>query len=330
MLHFLVVVSLYAHFKCLCVNSLYSLGNLSSAVLDGMISSSHDPPEHFSASTQTPKVVSSLSEPNLVPRNFVACVHSQGSAVSLKKRYDSADVTILARENVRGVKQADLVILGVEPSVVGEVLAEPGMRDALTNKILVSFVGGANVRMLQEAIYGQDSPSKLESDAPKRCQIIRVIPSTAAAVRGSFTLVIEEKGHPYPPQLLNKITSLFLRVGSVRKIPDSIGHVGATLGASSPAFFALVLEGAVDGAVELGMDRAAALEMAAAAMRGAADLVAHGEGPEDVRRGIATPGGSTAVGLNLLEKAGAKQSMQQAIATTARRVGGLGQKKVES
>ena len=294
-----------------------------------MISSSHDPPEHFSASTQTPKVVSSLSEPNLIPRNFVACVHSQGSALSLKKRYDGANVTVLARENVSGVRQADIVILGVEPSVVGEVLAEPGMRDALTSKILVSFVGGASIRMLKEAIYGQDPPSTLEDDARKRCQIIRVIPSTAAAVRGSFTLIIEEQDHPYSQQLQTKITSLFLRVGSVRRIPDSIGHVGATLGASSPAFFALILEGAVDGAVELGMDRAAALEMASAAMRGAADLVAHGEGPEDVKRKIATPGGSTAVGLDLLEKAGAKHSMQQAIVTTARRVGGLGQKKVE-
>ena len=292
--------------------------------MDGIIFSLVHSPEHFNASTQTSKVVSSLSEPNLVPRNFVACVHSEGSAISLKKKYDSADVTVLARENVRGVKQADLVILGVEPSVVREVLAEPGMRDALTSKILVSFVGGVSIRMLEEAIYGQGSPSKLESDARNRCQIIKVIPSTAAAVRGSFTLVIEEKGHPYPPQLLTKITSLFLRVGNVRKIPESIGHVGASLSASSPAFFALALEGAVDGAVELGMDRAAALEMAAAAMRGAADLIAHGESPDDVRRKIATPGGSTAVGLDLLEEAGAKQSMQQALVKTAMRVGGLG------
>ena len=297
--------------------------------MDGIIFSLVDSPEQFNASTQTSKVVSSLSEPNLVPRNLVACVHSQGSAISLEKKYDSADVTVLARENVRGVKQADLVILGVEPSVVGEVLAEPGMRDALTSKILVSFVGGVSIRMLEEAIYGQGSPSKLDSDARKRCQIIRVIPSTVAAVRGSFTLVIEEKGHPYPPQLLTKITSLFLRVGKVRKIPDSIGHIGASLSASSPAFFALALEGAVDGAVELGMDRAAALEMAAAAMRGAADLLAYGESPEDVRRKIATPGGSTAVGLDLLEEAGAKQSMQQAIVKTAMRVGGPRQKKVE-
>ncbi len=203
------------------------------------------------------------------------------------------------------------------------------MRDALSSKILVSFVGGVTIHMLQEAIYGHDASSESESDAQKRCQIIRVTPSTAAAVRGSFTLVIEEKDHPYPPQVLTTVNSLFSRVGSVRNIPDSLGHVGATLSASSPAFFALALEGAVNGAIELGMDRAAALEMAAASMRGAADLVTHGESPDEVRRKIATPGGSTAVGLDLLEEAGVKQSMHQAIAKTAIRVGGLGQKKVE-
>ena len=235
----------------------------------------------------------------------------------------------MAQENVRGVKQADLVMLGVEPSVFREVLAEPGMRDALSSKILVSFVGGITIHMLREAIYGHEASSKSESDAQKECQIIRVTPSTAAAVRGSFTLVIEEKDHPYPPQLLNKINSLFSRIGSVRNIPDSLAHVGATLASSGPAFFALVLEGTVNGAVELGMDRVAALEMAAASMRGAADLVAHGESPDEVRRKIATPGGSTAVGLELLEEAGVKRSMQQAILKTANRLGGPRLKKVE-
>ncbi len=311
------------------VNIFYFLGNLSSAVLDGILSSLCDSPEHFNATTQTSKVVSSVPESILVPGNFVACVHSQESAISLEKRYDGKGVTVLAQENVRGVKQANLVILGVEPSVFRDVLAEPGMRDALSSKILVSFVGGITIHMLREAIYGHDASSKSESDAQKECQIIRVTPSTAAAVRGSFTLVIEEKDHPYPPQLLTKINSLFLRVGSVRSIPDSLAHVGAPLSSSSPAFFALALEGAVDGAVELGMDRAAALEMAAASMRGAADLVAHGESPNEVRRKIATPGGSTAVGLDLLEEAGVKQSMHQAIVKTAIRVGGPGQKKVE-
>ena len=313
----------------LCLNIFYFLGNLSSAVLDGILSSLYDPPEHFNASTQTSKVVSSVSEPILVPGNFVACVHSQGSATSLEKKYNGKGVTILAQENIRGVEQANLVILGVEPSIFKEVLAEPGMCDALSSKILVSFVGGVTTQMLQDAIYGHDPSPKFGSDAQKRCQIIRVTPSTAAAVRGSFTLVNEEEDHPYPPQLLNKINSLFSRVGSVRNIPESLAHVGAPLASSSPAFFALALEGAVDGAVELGMDRAAALEMAAASMRGAADLIAHGESPDEVRRKIATPGGSTAVGLDLLGEAGVKRSMQQAILKTAIRLGGPGLKGVE-
>ena len=113
-------------------------------------------------------------------------------------------------------------MLGVEPSVFREVLAEPGMRDALAGKVLVSFVGGATIHMLREAIYGHDASSTSQSDAQKECQIIRVTPSTAAAVGGSFTLVIEEKNHPYPSQLLNRMHSLFSRVGSVRNIPHTV------------------------------------------------------------------------------------------------------------
>lgn len=136
------------------------------------------------------------------------------------------------------------------------------MRDALSGKTLVSILGGVSITKLKQAIYGENV--LVEVDKEKQCQIIKVIPSTASAVRDSFTLIIEEN-EPYPPSTLDPVHSLFLRVGSVKLWPDTLGPVGATLSASSSAFFALMLEGAVDGAVDLGNDRAEAMQMAAAA-----------------------------------------------------------------
>ena len=60
----------------------------------------------------------------------------------------------------------------------------------------------------------------------------------------------------------------------------------------------------MNGAVKLGMGRVEALEMAIGAMRGAAALVASGEDSNELARKMATPGGSTAVGLEALEEAG--------------------------
>ena len=84
------------------------------------------------------------------------------------------------------------------------------------------------------------------------------------------------------------------------------------------------------GAVELGIGKKDVLEMAAAAMRGAAALISSGESPEEVRRKVATPGGSTERGLKLLEEKGDLVNvMGDAIKAAVGRVDGMGEKKSE-
>ena len=299
-------------------------GKLSSGILEGIIASLADHALRFAP----PPHGSSITHPAPVqPSTLTACVHKERSAAELREKFaKSGRVQVLANQNVRGVKEGAIIILGVEPSVYQEVLAKEGMREALAGKILVSLVGGVSISKLKTAIYGPN-PLAVSKDE-KQCQIVRVTPSTASAVRDSVTLIIEEGEEHYPSDTLDPVYSLFLRVGSVRIWRDSLSAAGATLSASSPAFFALALEGAVDGAVELGIDRKKALEMAAAAMRGTAALVTSGEEPREVRRKVATPGGSTEAGLRLLEEKGdVKNVMKEAIKATASKVGGLGDSK---
>ena len=303
-------------------------GKLSTGILEGIIASLSDHALRFAP----PPHGSSITHPTPIqPTTLTACVHKDQSAAELTAKFSKSgkvQVQVLANENVRGVKEGAIIILGVEPSVYEEVLAEEGMRDALAGKILVSLVGGVSISKLRSAIYGPN-PLAVSSEE-KQCEIIRVTPSTASAVRDSVTLVIEERKEPYPHSTLDPVYSLFLRVGSVKIWQDSLSSAGATLAASSAAFYALVLESAVDGAVDLGIDRAEALEMAAAAMRGAAALIANGDEPSEVRRKIATPGGSTEAGLKILEeKWDVKNAMKEAIKATATRVDSLGDKKTE-
>lgn len=302
-------------------------GKLSSAILEGIIASLSDHALRFAPPPQE----SSITHPTPIqPSALIACVRQEQSAASLKEKLDkTGKVQVFTNENVRGVKEGAIVVLGVEPNVYEDVLAEEGMRDALAGKILVSVVGGVSIEKLRSAIYGSN-PLAVSKDE-KQCQIIRVTPNTASAVRDSVSLIIEEGREHYPPSTLNPVYSLFLRVGSVKIWPDSLSGAGATLAASSPAFFALALEGAVDGAIQLGVDRKEALSMAAGAMRGAAALVTAGEEPEEVRRKVATPGGSTEAGLKVLEEKGnVRDVMREAVIATATKIGGSGEKKTEA
>ena len=300
-----------------------SIGNLGSAIVEGLIASLSDHALQFAP----PPHGSSITRPSPIePSKFIACVHTQTSSDRLRQKFKkSGKVQVLVNENVRGVKEGAIIVLGVEPNVYEDVLGEEGMRDALTGKILISLVGGVSISKLKTAIYGDNALAVLDKE--KKCQIIRVTPSTASAVRDSVSLIIQEGDDEYPPSTLNPTYSLFLRIGTVKIWRDSLAAIGGTLCASSPAFFALVLEGAVDAAAGLGIERAEALQLAAAAMRGAAVLVTSGEEPSEVRRKIATPGGSTERGLKLLEERDAKNAMEEAIKATAGKTGELGDKK---
>ena len=296
------------------------LGRLSSSILDGILSSLSEAAGKFEPPNSSKNA---LTE----PRGFTCCVHKEESATSLRKKYEQKIVvTVVARDNVRAVKQSDVVILGVEPSVYREVISEPGMKEALTGKILVTIVGGLSISALENAIYGEGPFT--DEERQHHCDIVRVVPNTATAVREGITLIIEEQ-NSYRDEILNPVYSLFLRTGAVKMWPAAKTPIGATLAASSPAFFSIFLEAIVDGATSEGIDQEDAIELATAAMRGYAGLIAGGQTASQVRRKIATPGGSTEAGMTVMWESSLRDIMKNALKAAALKAAGLGNQKPE-
>jgi len=89
--------------------------------------------------------------------------------------------------------------------------------------------------------------------------------------------------------------------------------VSTALCGSGPAFFALMLEAAIDGAVAMGMPRAEAQKMAAQTMRGTAGMVLNGEHPALLRDKVTTPGGCTIGGLLVLEEGRVRGTVARAV-----------------
>jgi pyrroline-5-carboxylate reductase len=106
---------------------------------------------------------------------------------------------------------------------------------------------------------------------------------------------------------------IFERIGKVAHLPESNMDVSTALCGSGPAFFALMLEAAIDGAVAMGMPRAEALKMAAQTMKGAACMVLEGEHPALLRDKVTTPGGCTIGGLLVLEEGRVRGTVARAV-----------------
>ena len=228
-------------------------------------------------------------------------MRSAESAEALSATFasDANSVEILQNDNLRGAREGDVIILGCQPRQIRDVLGVAGMKDAVRGKLLISILAGVTIPQIEEILYG--SASKTELDMEDRCRTVRAMPNTACAKLESMTLIMTQTP-PIPSVMSQLVTWIFSQVGQVAQISPAIMDAGTALCGSGPAFFAIMLEAIVDGAVAVGIRRQEALRMAAYTMRGTAGLVLGGEHPAVIRDNVTTPGGSTIKGCLVMEE----------------------------
>jgi pyrroline-5-carboxylate reductase len=217
---------------------------------------------------------------------------------------------VVQNENVAAVQQAEVVLLACKPYMAEELLSEPGMAKALLGKLLISICAGVTVAQIETILLRGVREHDPVLDGT--FNIVRAMPNTASLIRESMT-VIEKNTPPLPAQSLDLVTWIFRRIGEVVYLPPSTMDACTALCASGPAFFALMLEAAIDGAVAMGLPRAEAQKMAAQAMRGTSGLVLSGEHPAILRDKVSTPGGCTIGGLLILEEGRVRGTVARAV-----------------
>ncbi|PQE23541.1 Pyrroline-5-carboxylate reductase protein [Rutstroemia sp. NJR-2017a BVV2] len=214
-----------------------------------------------------------------LPSKFIACVRRPETAKKVKHALSAHldSVTILQNDNVSAVEAADVILLCCKPYMVKDILAEP----------------------------------EADNDV-NRCTIVRAMPNTASQIQESMT-VISTSNPPLSDATSSLVHWIFTRIGWVVFLPSNTMDACTALCGSGPAFFALMLEATIDGAVAMGLPRAEAQKMAAQTMRGAAGLVLNGEHPALLRDKVTTPGGCTIGGLLVLEEGRVRGTVARAV-----------------
>ncbi|MCJ1438826.1 delta 1-pyrroline-5-carboxylate reductase [Xylographa pallens] len=289
-------------------------GNLGTAILNGLLSSL--PKDHFPTQTPTPAHL---------PSHFIACVHSPASvsrveaSLANEARLSSAATTVWHGRNLEAVRRASIILLACQPRQAASILADAPMRAALAGKLLLSICVGVSAAALRRLIYG----SEVTDDDDNPCHIVHVMPNTASGIRQSST-IISTAEVPLPAELDALATWVFESIGAVTKVPVEFMNAASVAAASTPAFFALALDGVVRGAVEEGVREEDAVRMAAQAMKGAAELVLRGQSPREVMERVMTPKGCTVRGVNVLDAGRVRETYTDAIRQATARVVELG------
>jgi pyrroline-5-carboxylate reductase len=243
------------------------------------------------------------------PSRFIACVKRPESVKKLKATFaaHSSAVTVAQNANVASAQEADIILLACKPYMFKEILSEPGMAAALQGKLLISILAGVTEAQILTTLANANGGEPVPG-----CRVVRAMPNTASLIRESMT-VIGISDPPLDPDAMGLVTWIFKRIGDVVYLPPSTMDVCTALCGSGPAFFALMLEAAIDGAVAMGLPRAEAQRMAAQTMKGAAALVLNGDHPALLRDKVSTPGGCTIGGLLVLEEGRVRGTVARAV-----------------
>ena len=195
-----------------------------------------------------------------------------------------------------------VVIVAVKPHQVRAVLEE--VRPAAPGRLFISVAAGLKL-------------ADLRASLPKTAGLIRVIPNLPALVGRGMTLMCAQPGTP--PAHLELARSVFEAVGEVEELEEAKFDAGTAVSGSGPAYFFLMMEALVRGAVRLGLTwetaRKLVLETAlgsAEAARARPDL-----NLAALRDQVTSPGGTTAEALQILEKGGFAGLLAEALEAAA-------------
>jgi pyrroline-5-carboxylate reductase len=180
-----------------------------------------------------------------------------------------------------------MVLLGVKPQKLDDVA--PALAPVMDPRaILISMLAGTEL-------------GSLRARFPACRTIVRVMPNIPVRLhKGAIGLL----GDGLDPKAREVVTGLMKVLGAVEWFDDeALFDVVTALSGSGPAFLYRFIDALAQAAAELGLPQAQAERLALATVEGSAALAAAAsDSPAQLAERVASPGGSTRMGLDVLDR----------------------------
>jgi len=206
-------------------------------------------------------------------------------------------------------RSAKIIFLAVRPQDAAELAA--GVKPLLTEKhLLVSIVAGKSIATLRK-MFGA------------KARMVRVMPNLALRAGEGMCAVCGAKNATSAD--VRKVEKILGAAGRTAILAEKHFDAVTALSGSGPAFFAFMEEAMAEGGRALGLPSDAARILAEQTMLGtAAYLRQSGADLGEFISGVATPGGTTAAGMDVMRASDFKKIVAATLAAAAKRSQELG------
>ena len=197
----------------------------------------------------------------------------------------------------------DLIVLAIKPQQFADLA--PALAPLADGALVLSILAGTDCAQLSARMPG--------------ARVARIMANLAAAF-GLSPVALYAPDGVLSERDRASIDRLGHSLGPVEWLADEdLLHAVTALGGSGPGFVYRLLEALAKGGTDLGLEPQASAAMALAMVRGAAELAARsGEDFATLTARVASPGGTTRAGLDVLERDDAADRLIAATLRAAR------------
>lgn len=202
-----------------------------------------------------------------------------------------------AQANSRSVEGADVVLLAVKPAYVLEVLGQISS-SIRPDALVISVAAGITTAAMEQALGGAVA-------------VIRSMPNTPAIVSKAVTGLAA--GSLSTDSQMSLARELFETIGSVLVVDENQIDQLSTVSGSGPAYVFYFIEQFTAAAIDLGFTVEQSRMLVEQTFAGASDLlIASGKTPEELRRQVTSPNGTTMRAVEVFENADLHQLFAKA------------------
>ena len=214
--------------------------------------------------------------------------------------------------NRLAVDRGEVVVLAIKPQNLTEVMAKLNGQFKPTQLIL-SIIAGARIDTLCHGLN-------------HNC-VVRAMPNTPAQIGEGIS--VWTANAEVTEQQREWASSILGAMGREIYVDDEkYIDMATAVSGSGPAYFFLFVEALVDAAVNIGLPGEIAQELVLQTMLGSGHFIQRsGKQPDELRRMVTSPGGTTAEALLQLEKGGFANLVAQAVSAAYNKAKRLGEEQ---
>lgn len=187
------------------------------------------------------------------------------------------------------VQQSDVVFLAIKPQVLDEIVTD--FSAALCpGTLMVSICAGVPT-------------ARIERLVPEGVRVVRVMPNTPMLIGKGVAGV--SAGSRATDDDVAMVVRIFSMAGVARQVPETDLDAVTALSGSGPAYVFRFVELLAEAGVKAGLPEDVACEFAKETVVGAAALLGQSaDTPEELRRKVTSPGGTTAAAIAAFDEHG--------------------------